>query len=1056
MTTPTVVEKQMVDIDLSGGMDESTAKESVDWTKRLVMAKNCYFNGNSIGARPGLRVVTPSTSDGTTLGTIQRLGVGDSGILAIGDTGSGAELWNLQESASTLQFSRKDRVPEFTVTSRTVSSAPGGNSAVITGAYGVVNMTRYQAIAHPYTSDRWRLIIVDKLSGQVVRDYIAENTSQTVGLNMVAVDDRYIHVYLSYTSGTAPRMTVIDTSSFPNDSAAFSYTSITGAAAGDRIAGVVAVTNGSVVVMRGATCRIEKFNNSRASVSNSTVTGIQATSLDIDGTTYCIFGNNAVNYIYKEVSAAYATTRSVTGPVLPAVPAGVLTGELHGASGTTLHNTRMIGYVREADQNGSVFPCPAVYSLAAGETSFTSLGYLPGWTESSVPVFVPGTGQFYVHMNNVMRGDTDDYIANCAAVINITTSSGPELTYSGPRFFRPEAVLDTYTASDGHPNVITNYSATGCAFASGATVYGTPYRPAIDSTGVVLFAHWSRGSAAYDSALAYTLDSLRQVATGVSGRDLSKVHIGPNYTTGGFLANYDGWRVQEHGFLNAPSVSIAQNATGVIPAGIYNYIVVFSYRDRKGLIHRSRCSRPRAITLAASKSTDVEIIVPVVSLRGCPLPSGFANNQDILMAEIYRTTVGGTQYYLAATKRIVTTPSSDTVPDGEVYLVVNDNMTDTVLAAQPLLYRQPGTAGTALDRYHALSSNHAINHKDRIFYAKDSSVYYSSFAVEFEAPWFSPAFYFNVPGGTGDITGLASMDGVLVIFKKDAVFLVDGDGPGENGGNGTEFSPPRRILTEFGCIDARTIVAVPNGIMYRSARGIEILDRSLKVSWIGDRVRTTVDSCTTNYGAAFDRLTGRVLFPMSSIGGSSLVPTYDIDQDAWSVAEYTASGTVQDFVYANSVNDAGTKNYYMYASQSNRLMFEDWNKLGLDKFTTTDAGCTVTLQTGLIKGSSKQDRIRVSDLFIAGNRVGPFNTTVSYAPEYLSSWTSVSSWGHAITDSMTFVQLNSKPPKELVQAMAFKIELVSSSTSGVLELFGISVRVGLKGGGAKVAVAQKG
>ena len=421
---------------------------------------------------------------------------------------------------------------------------------------------------------------------------------------------------------------------------------------------------------------------------------------------------------------------------------------------------------------------------------------------------------------------------------------------------------------------------------------------------------------------------------------------------------------------------------------------------------------------------------------------------------LYRTTSGGTQYFLHSSQRLST--ASPTVTT----LTFTDTMTDAQLEDNPLLYRQPGTQGTALDRRHALSGSCLVRLKDRVVYARGTDVYYSSFWVDGEAPWFSPAFKIQVTDGQGPITGLCTMDGILVIFKANNIFVVDGDGPPENGGSGTEFSPPRRLAVEVGCVDPRTIVQTNNGIMFRSARGIELLTRNLQLApFIGERVQVTVDANPFNGGATFDRTNTRAMFPigaaedqygrLSSSNPGKLV-VYETSTDTWSTYTYAHPGT--GMTYGSPWQDVLFYNGLVYLANS-RLAVEQ--TAGLDDSSPTK----VVLETGWVKAPSKQERILVPGLFVVGQQRSPVAFTIGYATDYVDSYTTIRSWDQTTLAGDPVVQVEAQSPQTAVQAMSFRFETVDPSPLGSgrqLDIFGLSVRVGLKGGGAKLAAEFKG
>ncbi len=134
---------------------------------------------------------------------------------------------------------------------------------------------------------------------------------------------------------------------------------------------------------------------------------------------------------------------------------------------------------------------------------------------------------------------------------------------------------------------------------------------------------------------------------------------------------------------------------------------------------------------------------------------------------------------------------------------------------------------------------------------------------------------------------------------------------------------------------------------------------------------------------------------------------------------------------------------------------------GLVDYVTANTFIPVTLETGWIRSQSKQDRIRVSDFTIAAIRNADCTLATSYAANYSPSYVSVKTWTPSVTSALTVVQLETQPPVEAVQAMSFKIVTsdptpTSFGAGSQMDIFGLSVRVGVRGGGVKLPVAQKG
>ncbi len=146
MTTPAVVEKQVVDIDLSGGLDEWTTPAAVDWAKNLTVAENVDFATPGIlTIRPGLYNFGPtiagSDDQGASLSSILRLMSTDSGVVAICGTGSDPyKVCQMNEAGAFTAFmTRKNRGSEYSVYPQTVTGMTGNVPVVIGTCYSTTN-----------------------------------------------------------------------------------------------------------------------------------------------------------------------------------------------------------------------------------------------------------------------------------------------------------------------------------------------------------------------------------------------------------------------------------------------------------------------------------------------------------------------------------------------------------------------------------------------------------------------------------------------------------------------------------------------------------------------------------------------------------------------------------------------------------------------------------------------------------------------------------------------------------------------------------------------------
>ncbi len=336
MTTPDVVEKALVDIDLKGGLDESGPEESINWQKRLTKAENVVVDGSSLALRPA-QLLMDSDVGGTTL----RLGTMASGLGVISSDSTGCPtLGNLNNAGTNIDS--RGFLPEFSVT----SSGAGGEHVGISlgaGVAGVVSFTKFKAIAYyggPYgtptvdvNSDgildgppRVILAVLDAKNGNVVRRYVLGQPADYFNITMVGADDRYIHLYRSATNGVPaikPGLTVIDTDSLPAETATLTWTDMSGTANGDLIGAAVGITGGSVAVTQGTTTRVERFNNSAVSQDTTTSTEfVNATGIDWNGTNYYISGYSNVYLDLATLSLTAWWTDWVSTPWVGKASAG--------------------------------------------------------------------------------------------------------------------------------------------------------------------------------------------------------------------------------------------------------------------------------------------------------------------------------------------------------------------------------------------------------------------------------------------------------------------------------------------------------------------------------------------------------------------------------------------------------------------------------------------------------------------------------------------------------------------------------------------------------------
>ncbi len=1095
---PAVVEKQLVDIDLKGGLNERDRPETLDWTKWLSRAENIvYDDTGALIRRPGLNETLDLSGSGVGISYPKiPLGVFKAGRgIVVDGLGSGPNariLTSFDESNSRLENS--GYVPNLSVQSRktvdAVAYESGGAGRGRRTIMASCSTSDYDILIHqnPYISGglvTYVIVLTDRDTGAVVRRWTFNNSSESIcagvyesgatKLLMIAVDTvvgTYQAGFVIINVAPASLFPTADYTSTLNASLVTLTTPGVSPGSNIRPIGITAVgSEFQLVTGVVGTTYITRISTASAILAAATIATYTCTGVAPSTSTRLVLcgrdtgtGNMAVKAITASTLAVFATVQTVT--------MGVNEIARIASSDTQVVNDTAWGvviYNRLATTAGTLYVptvkfITGVYVGGGAGGYSNAAGTAKGWVEVSQPFYVAEANKFCVTLakmlvSSVAAAYSRDTVAGIVGVFDFSS-------FAGATFMEPviECVVDQYTASIESNEQEYGYLCTTGTTSSTNVFSIAPYVTNISGRYVVPYIKKS-------TAFSYGYEQV--VVKPYVSSPPSNTEAIMSYGTACY---YDNRWLSEFGILDTPFVFARDSGGGTgVNIGLHSWVAVLEARDGNGNVAYSRTSRPTSVTLGAARDVIIDYGEIFGSLRHI---NKITNQESNISIKFYRTTAGGTVYYFVTSFPVKGDCTSAAISS------FTDNYSDTTIQSNHQLFRNPGTPGTPLDRYHALCPRHTIVHKDRVFYCNGGNVYYSSFFVDGEAPWFNPAFFISVPGGSGDITGLASMDGILVIFKDDAVFVVDGDGPPENGGTGTEFSPPRRINTEFGCIDARTIIPLPDGVAYRSSRGLEKLTKSFQVQHpaFGEPVKETMATYQYNGNAFFDSKNGRAVWivgtgnflftDLSSAannvqtdtvsGGIAVV--YDVDASAWSVWRSNGGG----FVAGVSARMASTTETYMIDRwlQSGSTYYASLCKQSdTNKTDRSSSFVPITLETGCCRIGSIQSRNKVTDfLFLAkktassdGHRV-----RISAAYDYSDTYSDVKTLSESVDFTDTVEQFCYNLARQNVQSVRFKIEILAPADAGTYpigncigpEILGLTVRLGTRGGEAKLAEAN--
>lgn len=258
----------------------------------------------------------------------------------------------------------------------------------------------------------------------------------------------------------------------------------------------------------------------------------------------------------------------------------------------------------------------------------------------------------------------------------------------------------------------------------------------------------------------------------------------------------------------APPFIMSAAPSGSGAAGSYFYRAVVEFTDANGLLHRSA---PSNVVESQRGSTGATLTIKLFRVSG----AGYYGRGP--KVALYRTINGGSIFYRLASL-------TDTAAD-----------TDAVIANNEILYTDSGELETqsmfATDDILVTSKRMwAIPSDDK------TSVWYTK---EFQPgifPEFSSALRLSIPAG-GDNIALGQLDDKIVVFKKNSVFVIYGQGP-NNLGQGGEYVY-EQVQTNVGCIEPGTVVSYPDGVMFAHSSGLQSINRNLQVQPLGIPVDDT-------------------------------------------------------------------------------------------------------------------------------------------------------------------------------------------------------------------------
>ena len=781
-----VLQRQIVDVPIGMGLDESTGSYSVQ-PGRLLTAENCRIvDPGTLEQRPGYVAMTNTTHTGGSITTARRLyALGDEIVL---DDGI-----NLHSYSTDLaRWLRLDKVPEVSVAERIAgergSDAIGCRFDAICG-HGLIITAHNCANGYGTAKTLVRVRVIDAVTG--ARSQAAEYVCQTDSDVRVLLNEDSNACYLFYekNNGAGGVNIVGRILDLTNPLAGWSAETI--------VSGLVHVTVWDVCVTDSGfmlayddqiNARIELRLLSEALVVLSTVSGtdhaVNSVSVVCDSTagrTYVTYHDSTAGQIRVDgFNAAAPLALAWTVTLYAVVAAGRVAVQSAVVSGGVYVVSSRIAIA------GSVAPCHAALTVVSSAGAVTS-------------------GPTYTY-----------HVQACGTLYKYGTKIYSLVYLPGP--------ADATTT--GGIFTTSQYGAYLCEWEAGRR--GRPVCRMGWSQAFAPEQGCSPGLRTYDAdtkilmpvgMLSESLDSVAASTTRGEGFDLYVLDFDPRTTplgveedgelafSGGLPSVYCGDRVAEYGFNYGPGALQASQVGGagsLTNGAAYQYAVVYTWRDSRGVTSRS-LPMVANITIAAPGNV-VNLYWPTYTLT---TRTDADDDTYQVLCEVFRSDDNGQSMYHIATVQSDPAAIEATYQD-----------TGTFMGAALLARRGCYTNGLVVENVAPPPMRHLIDHNNRLWCisADDpDTIWFSKLVSLREQPGWYEGFKIRVPGA--DLTALASLDGKLIAFASKGIYAVFGSGPSDTDQN-NDLSEPQLVSRELGCIDPRSVCVFPGGVMFQAQDGL--------------------------------------------------------------------------------------------------------------------------------------------------------------------------------------------------------------------------------------------
>ena len=491
------------------------------------------------------------------------------------------------------------------------------------------------------------------------------------------------------------------------------------------------------------------------------------------------------------------------------------------------------------------------------------------------------------------------------------------------------------------------------------------------------------------------------------------------YAATGNVIELDGVNVLENNFHTYPEeltgvADLESEGSDNIRVGTRSYRAVYEHTDVNGKVSRSTPSN--VLTLETTTNlTYTNITVPTLKVGR----KSESNTRIVL----YRTVDNGEIFYRLEPFEFCT-PNDSTVHT----LTIRDDQHDDDITANEILYSNYGE----LTNDPAPNCTFLTSGKNRAFACgleDKNQLAYSKTINSGETVNFSDFLRITVDSTNeeyqGGVTSCAVLGPYVLIFKEKSTFYMTGDGPLNTGLDDT-FTTPEILSKDFGCSEPRSVISIPNGVIFKSNQGFFMVNQSLGLSSIGSGVHKY------NQYAVKSSVHLRDEYQVRFVLENDYCLVYDYQSDRWNV-----------FTNLNGIDSALYRNNQVILKDNETILRE---KEG----TFSDSGEYYSLRvvTPWIKVSNIQGFQRIWRGLILGEYKSAHELVVRVYHDYDDS-----SYDEHIIDTISDDVYQYLFHIEHQKCTAIKFDIFDNPTSGSgegCELSVLTLETGVKRGSTKL------